>query len=65
MDLTDEQIAEYIKKGGVRCPNCTSDNLNGGSIEIDGGCAYQGVCCLDCAAEWVDEYKLVGVLPKQ
>jgi hypothetical protein len=62
---TDEQLAEkgksYLEKKGVCCPFCGSRNIEGDSVEIDAGGAYQDVRCLRCEAEWTDEYKLVSV----
>src|SRR3990167_2422848 len=50
----------YAAEGGVRCPSCGSDQLEGGSVEIDTGIAWQPVTCLGCEAEWNDLYVLTG-----
>lgn len=56
--LTDEEyVATY---GGGVCPLCRSDQIEGGSVDIDGTLALQKVCCLDCNANWVDIYHLNG-----
>lgn len=49
---------EYVALGGVRCPHCGSDNLNGGSFDVSAGAVYQNIDCGDCWAEWTDEYTL-------
>ncbi len=57
--LSDE---EYVKKGGGVCPKCHSSEIEGGSVEIDGACASQGVNCLACEATWTDVYHLAGFI---
>lgn len=51
---------EYVKKRGLQCPNCASDQLEGDSVEIDAGIAWQKVSCLDCDSSWTDCYDLTG-----
>lgn len=51
---------DYVAKCGGICPVCGSDQVEGGSIAIDGPCASQGVVCNDCNAEWTDVYQLSG-----
>ena len=53
---------KYIEGGGVACPFCGSENIEGGSVEIDCGFANQNVGCADCGAEWLDYYVLNGVI---
>lgn len=55
---TPEQI--YVQKGGSCCPFCGSDQIEGSSIDVDGGHALQKVGCNDCDAEWNDVYRLSG-----
>lgn len=43
-----------------KCPACGSDQVEGGSIEVNAGGAYQAVSCKDCQATWNEVYKLVG-----
>jgi hypothetical protein len=57
--LTDKQ---YVKKNGGVCPHCGEDQIEGESVEIDGGEATQDVSCLGCGATWTDLYKLVGYI---
>lgn len=60
--LTDEEVADYVRKQGVVCPFCTTEGeIEGDSIEIDGGYASQEVWCKACGAEWKDLYTLAGV----
>lgn len=55
--LSDKQYREA--SGGV-CPCCGSENIEGGSIDIQGRSAYQEVSCLECDASWNDVYHLAG-----
>lgn len=59
--LTDEQRKKYIESKGTKCPLCRSDQLEGSSIEIDAGYAWQPITCLDCKACWNDIYNLVDI----
>ena len=56
--LTDEQRAEYIKQGGVKCPFCNDCSLESAPVQIDGGVAWQETSCGACGEEWQDIYKL-------
>ena len=55
---------EYAKKDGVVCPFCYSKDIEGYSkMETDStfvGRAWQNMSCIDCNAEWRDEYSLTG-----
>ena len=52
---------EYAAKGGVRCPYCNRSNIEGdGVVDTDFGTAWQNMSCIDCNAEWRDEYSLTG-----
>lgn len=51
---------EYAEKSGLRCPVCEGNEIEGGSIQVDAGIAWQGCQCLDCDATWDDMYELVG-----
>lgn len=55
--LTPDQ---YRDSGGVRCPNCGSENIEGQGVEVDQGSCYQPCGCNDCDAEWNDVYQLLG-----
>ncbi len=58
---TTIDITKYIDEGGVRCPYCGADQIEGGSVEIEEGTAQQKVGCLSCDRHWTDIYHLVGV----
>lgn len=51
---------DYIKRGGVCCPSCGSDGIQGQAVEIDAGGATQKIDCLACASSWIDNYQLIG-----
>lgn len=53
-----KRIDRYIEQGGVSCPNCQSQDIEGRSIEISAGCAWQPISCNNCPAVWNDVYKL-------
>jgi hypothetical protein len=58
---TAEQIKQYLATRGVKCLFCLSSDIEGGSVEIDNGGAYQPINCLACDETWTDSYKLTGV----
>ena len=59
--LTQEKIDEYVKEGGGFCPYCGSQDIEGGSLDFDGG-VYQKMGCNECDETWVDAYRLANVL---
>lgn len=61
MPMTNE---EYVQHSGVRCPYCGSPDLDGGSVTVDAGAAWQGISCNGCGESWQDQYKLVGYQPE-
>ncbi len=48
----------YVTNGGMHCPACCSDNIEGGEWKSDAGWATQDVRCLSCNARWQDVYTL-------
>lgn len=64
MKLTEENVNDYVRGGGVKCPFCESENIVGGDREIDCGMTYQEVSCDGCAERWTDIYTLVGIYYK-
>ena len=60
--FTQKQANEYVAGGGGNCPHCGSEQIVGGSIEIDAGRAYQEITCQACEASWVDGYTLASVM---
>ena len=66
MKLTKQMEKEYIKKGGIRCPYCRSEDIQTvSSIEADDYGATQRVDCRNCKEEWTDIYKLVGIIEQE
>jgi hypothetical protein len=61
MPFTREQVKEYIKNGGRRCPYCGSDEIEGDDLDFEAEGIYQEVYCLDCENEWYDIHKLIGI----
>lgn len=59
---------EYVNKGGIVCPFCTSTNaVQANDIEVNGIHAFQDVICLSsaggCGNEWTDEFTLTRYSP--
>lgn len=48
----------YVSGGGVHCPACCADNIEGGEWNSEAGQATQNVRCLNCEARWQDVYTL-------
>jgi hypothetical protein len=61
IELSPEQKAAYVSGGGLKCPFCQSDNLEGGSLDVAGPVVRAEATCLDCDAEWIDVYTLSGI----
>lgn len=61
--LRRAQVEHYVRSSGVRCPFCGSDALDSGqpSTTCDDGVLHATCRCGRCRAEWVDEYRLVGI----
>jgi transcription elongation factor Elf1 len=51
---------DYVRDMGSYCPRCRSNDIYGGSIDVDSGGASLTVLCNDCGASWTDQYKLIG-----
>lgn len=55
-----EKNEEYIKRGGVICPYCESDNIRPTTRpQESGGDFYQDIVCGDCKKIWTDVYSLI------
>lgn len=52
--------AEYVKTSGVVCPVCGAQDMEGDSVEVDAGGAWQDIVCCNCGSSWRDEYVLTG-----
>ena len=59
--ITEEQGKKYVAGGGVHCPFCGSNDIEGGSLDFGGGSIAQEVSCLICDATWWDVYTLTGI----
>ncbi len=42
------------------CPRCGNSDITGGSIDIEGGGAYQRCTCSACGAVWTNAYDFAG-----
>jgi len=51
----------YLQEGGLHCPQCGSEQIEGGSFESSGGSGTQEIGCLKCGAEWYDIFELVNI----
>ncbi len=60
--LREKTINKYIDAGGVYCPYCENENLEWGSVEIEGAGAYQQAYCPECGARWANSYGLVSIV---
>ena len=56
----DPEQQYYKDNGGNKCPYCHSEEIEGGSIEIDSNVATQEVWCHDCDEHWNDFYDFAG-----
>ena len=55
------KIKRYLKNDS-KCPWCNSCRITGcGQVETDCSHAWQPITCLDCSAEWEDQYTLTGI----
>ena len=55
-------VQQYLANGGVRCPNCGSDDISSTeSVEVTDGGAVQDCECDICFASWTDIYQIVGI----
>lgn len=51
----------YIKAGGIYCPYCGSEEIEGRIVEVDQGIARQEIRCVECRADWQDQYRLIAI----
>ena len=58
--LTVREHQQYVKQGGSRCPysDCEYDHVEGSSVNIEDGNAFQEINCLQCGRQWTAVYKL-------
>ncbi len=55
-----EYAQEKYRANPYQCPHCESDDIEGGSVEVDASMAWQPITCNECGATWNDTYKLTG-----
>jgi len=59
--LDPKAVQDYIDKDR-KCPICQSEELDFGDFNAHGHLKLsQNVFCLDCNAQWQDEYVLYGI----
>lgn len=61
MAFSKEQVEKYLKGGGVSCPVCGSENIEGGDKEMDLDGVSQIITCQSCGKQWTDFYTLTDV----
>ena len=54
-----KRMKNYVEGGGVSCPFCGTQNIEGQNLEFDASCIWQKVICGDCGKRWTDTYSLV------
>ena len=57
-EISAEQANTYVQEGGVHCPVCGSEEIEGEFVTTGGGEASQEMRCLTCDARWTDIYTL-------
>jgi hypothetical protein len=60
--LSAGQIGNYLQHGGIHCPDCLNHDIEGGSVEIEHGTAWQDCTCNACGLRWTDGYQLCTVI---
>jgi transposase-like protein len=59
---TEALSIKYMRSGGIRCPNCDSDQIEGdGPFEADADWVSHKIRCRDCEASWDDIFTLTGL----
>jgi len=56
------RLADYVRFGGTHCLYCRANDIEGGPVDIEGGCASQEMNCLKCGSSWHDVYSLSGAI---
>jgi len=62
--IAQSLIDQYVTHSGVRCinPDCLSEDISGGSVDIDSGGAFQVITCQECGWSWTDSHELIDVI---
>ena len=63
--ISEEQATAHVQAGGMQCPVCGSDQIEGGFVETGEGRASQEIRCLACHECWTDIYRLNSILIEQ
>jgi len=61
---TPRLLEEYLSSGGTQdCPYCgkSIENATYGTIEVEGGQAWQKIACESCNRIWNDIYRMTGI----
>jgi transcription elongation factor Elf1 len=61
MTLTQAQVKAYLENSSS-CPFCGESDIEGSSVEIDSGGAWQNIDCNNCGAKWQDVYTLTDII---
>ena len=56
--LTSDEYA--LEFEGLKCPACTSTQVNQENWSIEGGFAWAEISCKTCGSYWTDKWELVG-----
>ena len=54
-ELTPKAKERYLKSSDDYCPYCGAQDIEGGAIEVDGGCAWQKIQCHACRVMWLPQ----------
>jgi hypothetical protein len=57
---SQEKARRFVLTGGTRCPNCDSEDIDFGRVNVDAECAYQEACCSHCQVRFCAVYRMVG-----
>lgn len=52
----EAKMKKYMEDGGVACPFCGCEDIEGSQVEIDAGFAFQKISCTKCEKTWIDYY---------
>ena len=63
--LTQDQIDNYVTRSGVSCPVCYCDQIEGDTMQVDAGSAWQDVTCTKCGETWTDVYSPVTAISNE
>lgn len=63
LGITREQAVSYLSMGGVSCPKCRSQDIEGEVTQHDSGDPVQEIWCKRCDLRWLDVYQLASIEP--